>query len=102
MTLEKIISKNIRAIRQQKGLSQKRLAENAGLDVRQISKYENDPDHFSTQTIERLAVGLSIKAHELLYDDDGRVSDNLPKHLEPGLREAVRVLRVQIERIKKP
>jgi transcriptional regulator with XRE-family HTH domain len=101
VTLEKIISINIKALRQQKGLSQKLLAEKAGLDVRQISKYENDPDHFSTQTIERLAAGLGVKAHELLYDNKDVVQDYLPRALEPGLREAVRLLRVQLERVKK-
>lgn len=100
MSLEKTISKNIRAIRQERGLSQKRLAELAGLDVRQISKYENNPDHFSTQTIERLGMGLGVKPHELLYEA-GEIRNELPKNLEPGLREAIRILRVHVERSKK-
>lgn len=102
MALEVIISKNIRRIRQERGISQRRLAEKSGIDVRQISKYENTPDHFSTATIERLAKGLGVKAHELLIDDKGSAArDDLPKSMEAGLREAVKVLRVHLNRIKK-
>lgn len=86
MTLEKIISKNLRIIRQSKGLSQRKLADLSDLDVRQISKYENNPDHFSSKTLEKLTKGLGVKPHELLVDEGKVIEASLPKEMEPGIK----------------
>lgn len=102
MDLKDIISGNISRIRKSKGLSQKRLSELSKIDVRQISKYENRPDEFSTWTLQRLANGLGVPASELLADPDADVRDvELPKSLRPGLVEAIDVLRVHLKRVKK-
>jgi len=99
--VKETISKNIRFIRQGKGLSQKRLAELSRIDVRQISKMENHPAHLSTATLEKLANGLGVSIIELLKSQIKAKDMEIPKEMELGLQEAVRVLKTYLERIKK-
>lgn len=101
MAIEGTISRNIRLIRQRKGISQKKLAEASGIDVRQISKIENHPAHLSTSTLERIAAGLAVSVRELVESRTKVGEAELPKAMEPGLQEAIRLLKTHIQRIKK-
>ena len=68
MSLAKIVSKNIKALRQKAGLSQQKLADNTKLTVRYISRLENSSPNVTLDIIERLAQGLGVSPEEILAD----------------------------------
>ena len=102
MGLEQDISKNLRSIRHEKGLSQRELAESIDVDEKFISQLENKPRHVSTKTLERLASGLDIPVGELLRADlPNSRSKELPAKLGPGLDEAIKTLKMLRTRVRK-
>lgn len=94
MGIEKIISKNVRDLREKLGISQRRLSELTGIDVRQLSKLENRPGPITTRTIERLAEALEVAPKDLL---DGNIKTpqkpKVPKSMQKGFLEAINVLK---------
>lgn len=101
MSLKEAISRNLKSIRIKVGLSQQKLAERTGLQVRYLSELENHPKDISTRTLERLAAGLGVSAGELLSGEaDPRVV-KLPKKVRPGLQEAIKLLKLHVEQIER-
>ena len=98
MTLAEVISKNLRKIRHEVGMSQRQLADATGLDEKFISQLENKPRHISTRTLERLAVGMGVDSTLLL----GNINDDLGRTVDPsclvGIEESLRVLKLLRER----
>ena len=97
-----LISKNLKSIRLKAGLSQQRLSERTGLQVRYLSELENHPRDISTRTLERLADGLGVSAVALFAGADAEIAKGvkLPKKLGPGLKEAIKLLKVHVERLE--
>lgn len=101
MGLEHAISKNIRSLRYQKGLSQRELAEAIDVDEKFISQLENKPRHVSTKTLERLASGLEVPVTELLrVTSQVRGSDELPIRMAAGIDEAIKALKLLRARVR--
>jgi len=102
MSLKLLISKNLKAIRLKSGLSQQRLSERTGLEVRYLTELENHPRDISTRTLERLAAGLGVPAVTLLAGIETETTKEvkIPKKLGPGLKEAIKLLKVHVERLE--
>jgi len=102
MSIELSISRNLKAIRLNKGISQRKLSDATGFEVRFISQIENKPRHLSTKTLERLAKGLEVSIIDLIYESDGseKFETRLAKKFAPGIDESIRVLRILRTRIK--
>lgn len=66
MRLRTIFSRNLRAARQIAGLSQEKLAEEAGLDRSYISLLENERYSASLDAIEKIATVLKVEPQSLL------------------------------------
>lgn len=66
MDLGIIVAQNIRALRLERGLSQKDLADKTNLTVRYISRLENTSPNITLEVIERLAKGLEITPAEIV------------------------------------
>ena len=66
MALERLVSQNLRATRQQKKISQEVLAQKAGLSVSYISMLERGQRTPPLDTLESLAKALSVSATSLL------------------------------------
>ena len=66
MRLRTIFSRNLRAARQVAGLSQEKLAEEAGLDRSYISSLENERYSASLDAIEKIATVLKVEPQSLL------------------------------------
>lgn len=66
MRLRTIFSRNLRAARQVAGLSQEKLAEEAGLDRSYISLLENERYSASLDAIEKIATVLKVEPQSLL------------------------------------
>ncbi len=60
------IGKQIKRLRLQVGLSQLDLAEKAGVHANTLARLERGEHRASTDTIEKLAKALNIKASEIL------------------------------------
>lgn len=103
MSVDRLISRKVRAIRLEKGLSQRQLAKTTGFQERFLSQIENKPRHLSTRTLERLASGLGVTIAELVSDDGTatKAAQTLPRELGPGIDESIRVLRVLRTRVGK-
>lgn len=86
--LGKRVSKNARAIRLAKGLSQQALADKTGLTVRYISKLENSPQNLTLEVIERLANGLDCTPSELLKKEE----EEFPQKSREALEQTIRFL----------
>lgn len=59
------ISKKIRELRKEKGLTQEQLAEKAGLPQSHISRLEQGQHSPSHATVEKIAAALGVPVHEL-------------------------------------
>jgi transcriptional regulator with XRE-family HTH domain len=71
MSLGIVVSKNIRALRLENGLSQKDLADKTGLTVRYISRLENTSPNITLEVIEKLAQGLDVAPSAILNTENG-------------------------------
>jgi transcriptional regulator with XRE-family HTH domain len=58
MTLREIVARNLRRLRQAKGLSQEELAHRAGLDRNYIGYLERSKNSPTVDTLERIAAEL--------------------------------------------
>ncbi len=91
MGLGVTVAKNIRALRLEKGLSQKDLADKTGLTVRYISRLENTSPNITLEVIERLAKGLNVSPSHILNTGSGvsLSGSNISKEL---LEQTIQVL----------
>ena len=60
------LSKRLRALRNQKGLSQEALAEDSGLSLRTIQRIENSESNPTGETLKRLANALNVNPDVLI------------------------------------
>lgn len=65
-------SKRLTATRKQRGMTQYALADAAGINVSQVRRYEGGSAQPSLEVLRKLAVALSVKADELLFDASER------------------------------
>lgn len=63
------------ALRKEKGLTQKALAERVGLHVMQVYRYESGASQPTLDVIRRLALALGTSADELVFGDAERGPD---------------------------
>jgi len=63
---------NLRRIRRERGLSQERLAHNAGLNMTHVAKIERSEREPGVRTVSKLARALGVAASELFEGIDGR------------------------------
>lgn len=63
------LGNKIKQLRQEKGWSQDELAFHAGIDGRQISRYENDRVTPSVDVVVKLARAFNVSVDHLLIDD---------------------------------
>jgi transcriptional regulator with XRE-family HTH domain len=66
MEIREIFARNLRTLRQAKGLSQEELAHRAGIDRTYISALERNVYNASIDVVDRLAEALGVEAAELL------------------------------------
>ena len=67
--LKKIVARNIRQLRTERGLTQRELARRAGLDPRSLNRLEREPQNLSLALLEAVATALGVTAVSLLADD---------------------------------
>ena len=89
MNLAKLISRNVKALRERTGLSQQQLAQKAGVTARYISHVENEAPNVTVDVVEKLATGLNVSTAEILRD--GAVT--APPTVVTHLNEAIRLLK---------
>lgn len=66
MRLRQIFARNLKRVRNERGLSQEALADLAGIDRTYVSALERERYSASLDTIEKLAGVLKVDPHELL------------------------------------
>jgi transcriptional regulator with XRE-family HTH domain len=66
MTLRRILARNLKRLRRERGLSQEELADLAGLNRNYVGMIERQENAASVDTVEALAEALEIKAAQLL------------------------------------
>lgn len=66
MTLRRIVARNLKRLRQERGLSQEELADLAGLNRNYIGMIERQENAATVDTLEVLAKALQIDAVKLL------------------------------------
>ncbi len=70
MDILKVFGRNLRKYRKEKGISQEKLAEMAGLHRTYISDIERFQRSISLNNIQRIADALEIKTYKLLKEED--------------------------------
>lgn len=95
VSLKEIVSKNVKAIRKSKGMSQQDLADETGLSVRYLSKVENDPPDITLGNLERISRGLGVMPSELL----GSVSCGRSMSVEQSkaIQTTIRIMQALLE-----
>lgn len=66
MEIREVLARNLRALRQARGLSQEELAHQADIDRTYISALERSVYNASIDVVDRLAAALGVEAAELL------------------------------------
>ncbi len=77
-----VISERLRAIREQKDLSQGDIEERTGLKRCYVSRVENGHTVPSIETLEKLARALEVPMYQLFYDGEAPPE---PPSLPPGM-----------------
>ena len=68
--LRDVLARNMLLLRAEKGWSQERLAEEAGLNRTYLSAVERSEQNISIDNLYRVAKGLGVEAHTLLTHRD--------------------------------
>ena len=68
-------SERLATLRKERGLTHKSLAEQVGVHITQIQRYENGSNQPTLDVLRRLAVALSVSADLLVFDKDERGPD---------------------------
>ncbi|MEF0938768.1 helix-turn-helix domain-containing protein [Rhizobium sp. BR 362] len=84
MTPRDLLAWNVRKLRVERGLSQERLALEAGLERVSISQLERKRVNFGIDSLGKIANALDCKVYELLVEPAG--GERPPKNLRPGRR----------------
>jgi len=66
MELRRVVGRNIRRLREARGLSQEDLAHLAGVHVTYLSGVENGHRNVTVNVLERLAAGLGVDETDLV------------------------------------
>lgn len=97
------LSKRLVAIRKQRGMTQQALADEVGVHVTQLRRYEAGTAQPTADVLRRLAIALRTSADALLFDEDERgPDDDLRLQFEAASRldaEGKRVVKEVIEGI---
>jgi transcriptional regulator with XRE-family HTH domain len=81
--VDMVISERLRALRQQKGLSQGAIQERTGLLRCYISRLENSHTVPSIDTLEKLARALELPMYKLFYDGEEPPTPCNPRRSQP-------------------
>ena len=89
LSLRQVFARNLRLVRIETGMSQERMAHEAGLDRAFVGTTERGTRNISIDNVELLSHALGIEAHELMNPD-------LPelRGLDPTVKRAPRTARV--------
>jgi transcriptional regulator with XRE-family HTH domain len=83
-----VISDRLRAVREQKELSQGDIEQRTGLKRCYVSRVENGHTVPSIETLEKLARALEVPLYQLFYDgEEPPEPASLPKGIRPGSDE---------------
>lgn len=92
-------SQRLAALRKERALTQKALAEQVGVHVTQIQRYESGAIEPTLDVLRRLAVGLSVSADLLVFDktergpdDDLKLQFEAVSRMQPEDKQAIKVL----------
>lgn len=66
MQLRRVVARNVRAFREDRGLSQEEVADRARVHTTYLSGIENGRRNPTVDVLERLAAALSVRPSELL------------------------------------
>lgn len=66
MQLRRVVARNVRAFREEQGLSQEEVADRARVHTTYLSGIENGRRNPTVDVLERLAAALSVRPSELL------------------------------------
>ena len=93
MELKKLVGKKIQQIRKRKGITQEKLAEMIGIEVPSLSNLETGKYSPSTETLQKLADVLKVKAWEFYYVEDIPVED-MQKEITLALNENPQLIKM--------
>lgn len=76
MWLDMTFSKRLTALRKDRGMTQKGLAEAAQTHITQIQRYESGETQPTLDALKRIALALHVSTDYLVFDDDERGPDD--------------------------
>ena len=89
--LKEIVSRNIRSMRLEEGLTQQEVADRTGFKVAYISRLEGNPQNISLEILEKLAKAFGKSVVELVASTG---TPHTSKRGEEIFREAMRLLAI--------
>lgn len=96
--LKSIVSNNVREIRLRKEMTQQELADRTSLNIRYISRLENQPQNITLDHLQALASGLSVPPSRLLSKDQNVETSNV--EFSEDLERIISELRALKSRVK--
>lgn len=76
MDLKEIVSKNVKRIRKEKKISQKKLAESSGIYKRYFSQIENEAPNLTLDSLQNIAEGLGVPVQDLVTPLEQKIKAN--------------------------
>lgn len=95
MSIKKTVKSNLRALRQQAGLSQQKLAERTERSLSYISYLENNDSDVTISTLERFAEALGVPVAAIITPPDPAL-DKPPRETRAGLEYAARLINAKL------
>ncbi len=89
LSLRLVFARNIRLVRVHTGISQERMANEAGLDRAFVGTLERGQRNISIDNIELIAKAIGVAAHELMDPELPQI-----RGLDPSLKRAPRTARL--------
>lgn len=86
MSLGERVAKNAKALRVERGFSQKEVANKTGLTVRYISRLENSAQNLTLEVIEKLSRALGCTPVELLGANETPMDSGSKEVLDQTIR----------------
>lgn len=79
--IKNLLGKRIKEIRKNRGFTQEKLAELAGIEIPSLSNIENGKNYPNNETLEKLSDALSVRPYELYMFDYYQPPEQLRKEM---------------------
>ena len=84
-----MVGKNIKKVREEKGITQEQLAERLNVTRQAVSNWENEKTQPDIETLDRIALALDVDIERLIYGKERKLTIEKHYHTEKTVTNGV-------------